>query len=170
MCNKLIKKYFKKIQPRHRSAIATVVTSAILLAAVSIIGVMLLGWSQTSIAEQKMELNEVYDTRMNKLGEDLIYENIWFGMPSGDMDYNHLNVTLGNVGLLGLNVTSIQITNVTGTNNTVIVPSYDFTDGGIVKSGSLSLNVTYPWDDGDELDVLVFTDRGNQFITQVVVP
>jgi len=167
-----MKKHFKKIRPRHRGAIATVVTSAILLAAVSIIGVMLLGWSQTSIAEQKSELNDVYDTRMNKLGEDLIYENIWFATPSpsGGMDYNHLNVTLGNVGLLGLNVTSIQITNVTGTNNTVITPSYDFTDAGIPKSGSISLNVTYPWDVADELDVLVFTNRGNQFITQVVVP
>ena len=168
MYNKLIKKYFKKIRPCHRNAIATVVTSAILLAAVSIMGVMLLGWSQTSIAVQKSELNDVYDTRMNKLGEDLIYENIWFATPSGDMDYNHLNVTLGNVGILGLNVTSIQVTNVTGTNSTPF--TYTFTDGGIIKSDSLSLNVTYPWGLVDELDVLVFTGRGNQFITQVVVP
>ena len=144
------------------------VTSAILLAAVSIMGVMMLGWSQTSIAEQKIELNELYDTQMNKIGEDLIYENIWFATPSGGMSENHLNVTLGNVGLLGLNVTSIRITNVTGTNSTPF--TYSFTDGGMVKSTSLSLNVTYPWDINDELDVLVFTNRGNQFITQVVVP
>jgi hypothetical protein len=131
-------------------------------------GVMMLGWSQTSIAEQKIELNEVYDTRMNKIGEDLIYENIWFATPSGVMSANHLNVTFGNVGLLGLNVTSIQVTNVTGTNNTSF--TYPFTDGGMVKSTSLSLNVTYPWNTDDELDVLVFTDRGNQFITQVLAP
>ena len=167
----MTKKYFKKIKPGNRSAIATVVTSAILLAAVSIIGVMLLGWSQTSIAEQKAELNEVYDTRMNQLGEDLIYENVWFATPSisGGQNYNHLNVTFGNVGLLGLNVTSIQVTNVTGTNNTALLAQL-WSDGGIVKSGSKSLNVTYPWDDADELDIIAFTDRGNQFITQVVVP
>lgn len=161
-------KHSKKIRPRHRRALSNVVTSAILLAAVSIMGVMMLGWSQTSIAEQKIELNEVYDTRMNKMGEDLIYENIWFATPSGDMSENHLNVTLGNVGILGLNVTSIRVTNVTGTNDTSI--TYPFTDAGIIKSSSKSLNVTYPWDSNDEIDVLVFTNRGNQFITQVVVP
>ena len=30
-------------------------------------GVMLLGWSQTSINDQKQEMNQVYDTRMNKI-------------------------------------------------------------------------------------------------------
>lgn len=162
-------KHSKKIRSRHRRALSGVVTSAILLAAVSIMGVMMLGWSQTSIAEQKIELNEVYDTRMNKMGEDLIYENIWFATPSGvEWTENHLNVTLGNVGILGLNVTSIQVTNVTGTNNTSFIDY--FPDGGMVKSTSQSFNHTYPWATGDELDVLVFTDRGNQFITQVVVP
>lgn len=160
-------KHSKKI--RHRRALSNVVTSAILLAAVSIMGVMMLGWSQTSIAEQKVELNEVFDTRMNKIGEDLIYENIWFATPSGfEWTENHLNVTLGNVGILGLNVTSIQVTNVTGTNNTSFTDY--FTDGGMIKSTSKSFNHTYQWATGDELDVLVFTDRGNQFITQVLAP
>ncbi len=31
-------------------------------------------------------------------------------------------------------------------------------------------NTTYAWQSGDELDVLVLTGRGNQFITQVVAP
>jgi hypothetical protein len=132
-------------------------------------GVMLLGWSQTNIAEQKKEMNDVFDTQMNKIREDLLIENIWFATPGGIMDKNHLNVTVANIGILGLNVTSIQVTNVTGTNNTSI-PPYSYTDGGIVKSNSLSLNVTYPWQSTDELDVLIFTGRGNQFITQVVAP
>jgi len=152
-----------------RRGIANVVTSAIILSAVSIMGVMMLAWSQTSIAEQKQEIEDVFNTQMNKINEDLIFENIWFATPSGGMTENHLNVTLGNVGILGLNVTEIQITNVTGTNNT-LASTDNFTNGGIVKSGTLSVNATYPWQSGDVLDIIVFTNRGNQFITSEVAP
>lgn len=128
----------------------------------------MLGWSQTSINEQKQEMNEVYDTRMNKINEDLLYENIWFATPAGLMTKNHLNVTVANIGILGLNVTTIQVTNTTGTNNTSF--SYSYTDGGIVTGESLSFNATYPWQSADELDVRIFTDRGNQFLSQVIAP
>lgn len=152
----------------YRRGLASVVTSAIILSAVSIMGVMLLGWSQTSIAEQKAEMNDVFNTQMNKIREDLLYENIWFALPAGGMSTNHLNVTVANIGILGLNVTTIQVTNTTGTNNTSI--PYSYPDGGIVTGNSLSFNVTYPWQSTDELDVRIFTDRGNQFLSQVVAP
>jgi hypothetical protein len=151
-----------------RRGIANVVTSAIILSAVSIMGVMMLAWSQTSMLEQKMEIEEIFNTQLNKINEDLLFENIWFAIPSGGMSDNHLNVTLGNIGILGLNVTTIRVTNVTLGNATYI--DYPYTDMGIPKSGSFSKNVTFPWQSGDELDVLVFTGRDNQFITQVVAP
>lgn len=152
----------------YRRGLAGVVTSGIILSAVSIMGVMMLGWSQTSINEQKQEMNEIFNTQMNKIREELIYENIWFAPPAGVMTTNHLNVTVANTGILGLNVTSIQVTNVTGTNSTSF--TYSYTDGGVAKSETLSLNATYPWQSGDELDVLIFTDRGNQFISRVIAP
>jgi len=168
LLNRIIRKYPISSRIKIRRGLATVVTSAIILSAVSIMGIMMLVWSQTSIAEQKAEMNDVFNTQMNKIREDLIYENIWFATPAGIMTENHLNVTVANIGILGLNVTSIQVTNVTGTNNTSFTDYY--TNGGIVKSTSLSFNATYPWQSADELDVLIFTNRGNQFITQVVAP
>ena len=128
----------------------------------------MLGWSQTSINEQKQEMNDVFDTQMNKIREDLIFENIWFATPAGNMINNHLNVTIANIGILGLNVTSIQVTNTTANNNTSF--TYTYTDAGVVTSESLSLNATYSWLSGDELDVILFTNRGNQFVSQVVAP
>ena len=152
-----------------RRGIANVVSSAILLSAVSIMGVMMLLWSNSSMIEQKIEIEQVFTTQMNKINEDLFFENVWFASPSlPSMPDNHLNVTLTNIGILGLNVTEIHVTNVTGTNNTSFV--YYHTDGGILKSGSFSVNTTYAWQSGDELDILVWTERGNQFITQVVAP
>ena len=153
----------------YRRGLATVVTTAIILSAVSIMGVMLLAWSNTTFLSQQQELEEVFSTQINKINEDLLFENIWFATPSGLMTENHLNVTLGNIGILGLNVTTIRVTNVTAGNNTIAYDE-DFTYLGIVKSGIISHNVTYPWQSGDELNVLVFTGRGNQFITQVVAP
>ncbi len=158
----------------YRRGLATVVTSAIILSAVSIMGVMLLGYSNTTLLSHQMEIEEVFSTQLNKINEDLFFENIWFAPPSlPKMTENHLNVTLSNIGILGLNVTTIRVTNVTAGNTT----SFDYpgsgnyyTDMGIPKSTTLSKNVTYPWQSGDELDVLVFTGRGNQFITQVVAP
>ena len=144
------------------------VTSAIILSAVSIMGVMMLAWSNTSMLEQKMEIDEVFNTQLNKINEDLIFENIWFAIPAGVMTDNHLNVTLTNIGILGFNVTEIHVTNVTANNNTNFI--YYHTDAGVPKSGSFSTNTTFPWITGDELDILVFTERGNQYITQVVAP
>jgi len=153
---------------RYRRGLASIVTSGIILSAVSIMGVMLLGWSQTSISEQKQEMNDVYNTQMNKINEKLVYENIWFALPAGLMTANHLNVTVANIGILGLNVTTIQITNTTGTNNTSF--SYHYTNGGVVTGDALSFNATYPWQSTDELDVRIFTSRGNQFFSTVIAP
>jgi len=154
---------------RIRRGIANVVTSAIMLSAVSIIGVMMLAWSQTSMLEQKMEIEDIFNTQLNKINEDLLFENIWFAVASPpSMTENHLNVTISNIGILGFNVTEIHVTNVTATNNTLF--TYSLTDAGIPKSGSFSVNTTYAWQSGDELDIIIFTGRGNQFITQVVAP
>ena len=163
------KKLFSITLISCRRGLATVVTTAIILSAVSIMGVMMLTWSNTTFLSQQQELEEVFSTQINKINEDLLFENIWFATPSGLMTENHLNVTLGNIGILGLNVTTIRVTNVTAGNNTIAYDE-DFTYLGIVKSGIISENVTYPWQSGDELNILVFTGRGNQFITQVVAP
>ncbi len=168
MRNRIIRKYPSPSRIKIRRGIANVVTSAIILTAVSIMGVSMLAWSQTSMLEQKMEIEEIFNTQLNKINEDLLFENIWFAIPAGIMNDNHLNVTLGNIGILGLNVTTIRVTNVTAGNTTYF--DYDYTNLGIIKSESISQNVTYSWQSDDVLDVLVFTGRGNQYITQVVAP
>jgi len=163
--NRIIRKYPSLSSIKIKRGIATVVTSAIILSAVSIMGVMMLAWSQTSMLEQKIEIEEIFNTQLNKINEDILFENIWFATTPPP---NHLNVTLGNIGILGLNVTTIRVTNVTSGNTTYF--NYPFTDWGIPSPGVISQNVTYPWQSGDELNILVFTGRDNQFITQVVAP
>ncbi len=157
--------YSGQTRTKIRRGIANVVTSAIILTAVSIMGVTMLAWSQTSMLEQKMEIEDVFSTQLNKINEELFFENVWFAITPSP---NHLNITMTNTGILGLNVTEIHVTNVTGTNNTSFI--YYFTDGGIPKLDSFSVNATYAWQSGDELEILVFTGRGNQYNTLVVAP
>ncbi|MCH8085934.1 MAG: hypothetical protein IIC15_05875 [Thaumarchaeota archaeon] len=58
MRNKIIGRCPSQTRIRIRRGISTVVTSAIMLSAVSIMGMMMLVWSQTSMMEQKIEIEE----------------------------------------------------------------------------------------------------------------
>jgi hypothetical protein len=149
---------------KNRRALANVVTSAIILSAVSIMGVMMLAWSNTNLNTQKQAIEEAYSTQTNKINEDLIFENVWF---STTCPGNCVNVTMSNVGTIGLNVTEMKFTDGITLSELDI---FYYTDAGIVPSGSFSTNATYAWTSGDDIDITVFTDRGNQFTTSVIAP
>ena len=148
----------------NRRALANAVTSAIILSAVSIMGVMMLAWSNSSLTIQKQEIEEVFSTQTNKINEDIIFDNVWF---STTCPGNCVNVTLSNVGTIGLNVT--EMTFINGT-SLAALQIFTYTDAGIVPSGTFSTNATYSWVSGEDIDIVVFTERGNQFTTQVIAP
>jgi hypothetical protein len=160
------KTYFKnkKHRLKNRRAIANVVTSAIILSAVSIMGVMMLAWSSTSLSTQKQAIEETFSTQTNKINEDLIFDNVWF---SSTCPGKCINVTMSNVGTLGLNVTEMKLAD--GVSLTDLKFFY-YTNGGIVTSKSFSTNATYPWVSGNDYDITVYTKRGNQFTTSVIAP
>jgi len=148
-----------------RRALSNIVTSAIILSAVSIMGVMMLAWSTNSLTLQKQQLEDMFSTQMNRINEDLIFENVWF---STTCPGKCINVTLSNVGTLGLNVTEIKFVNGTTLKD---ISAFYYTDAGIVPSGSFSTNATITnWKTGDDINIFVFTERGNQYTTQVIAP
>jgi len=147
----------KAFSAKRRRGLATVVSTAIILAAVSIMGVTLVAWANTNLASNQMELEASFNTQMNKLNEDLLVEHIWFGSSP-----NIVNVTFNNVGSIGFNVTKIEIKNSTS------VLYFIITDGGIVPSGDYSIQETYNWNSGETVDFTIFTNRGNQFTAQEV--
>jgi len=160
------KTYFKNKKHclKNRRVIANVVTSAIILSAVSIMGVMMLAWSATSLSTQKQAIEEAFSTQTNQINEDLIFDNVGF---STVCPGNCINITMSNVGTLGLNVTEIHLINGTTLAN---LSYFYYTNGGIVTSGSFSTNATYSWISGGDYDITVFTERGNQFTTSVIAP
>jgi len=152
------KRYVTKVfSAKRRRGIATVVSTAILLAAVSIMGVMLVAWANTSLFTKQVELESSFNDKINKLNEDLLIENIWFGISPAIV-----NVTMTNVGSIGFNVTEIRIQNSTDT------LFFYYTDGGVPIGEDYSIHENYNYDAAETVDFRITTDRGNQFTAQEV--
>ena len=152
------KRYITKVfSAKRKRAIATVVSTAILLSAVSIMGVMLVAWSNTSLFTKQVELESSFNDKINKLNEDLLVEHIWFGT-----NPSIVNVTVNNVGTIGFNVTEIRIQNSTDT------LFFYYSGGGVPTGGDYSIEESYNWDADETVDFRITTGRGNLYTAQEV--
>jgi archaellum component FlaF (FlaF/FlaG flagellin family) len=145
----------------HRRGLASVVTSAILLSSVAILGVGLVGWSNSNLLSHQQNLENTFTQNINKLNEYVTFEKVWFG---GISPNKFVNVTVTNTGNVGLNVTSIQFVNSTTLNE---INLSAITDGGLINSQSYSTEINYEWINDAEFDILLKSYRDSQFRTQV---
>ena len=148
---------------RHKTqrGLSTVVTGAILLAAVAIMGIMVVGWANANLTKHQIELESTLSATYNKLNEKILIEHVWFGI-SGPS----INITMNNIGTVGLNVTEIKITNITSSQKYF----FPHTDAGIVSGNTLSLNETFGWIADTPYEVLITTNRDSLFKTEVLSP
>ena len=143
-----------------RRALATVVSTGILLSAVAIMGSMLVAWSNSIFAAEQNEINAAYSEGVNKLNEFLVIEHVWFGNnPS-----KFINVTLSNVGNIGLNVTKITLDNSVDKTDLLI------TDGGMARNDDFSTEITYNWTTTDPIQIIITTEKGVLYQTYVMGP
>ncbi len=148
---------------RYKRALSTVVTSAILLSAIAVMGTMVVTWANMKLKSQEEALTVTFTDNINKLNEDFIVENVWY-----DYVLNNVNVTVTNVGIIGLNVTEIKFTGSSGSGDLVTLP---ITDGGILVQESFNTNVTFSGlTSGDTFNVVVTSERGNIIQKQVLPP
>ncbi len=147
----------KLLRIRPKRGLSTVVTTAILLSAVSIMGIYLVGWSNSSLLNDQIRLENSFNDKINKLNEHVIIENVWFN----DDPYT-VNVTLNNAGIIGLNITEIKLVN---SSDTTI---FAITNGGTIPKNTFSLQDTYVWVKNEIVDIYVTTARDRIFTTQVV--
>jgi len=146
---------------RTKRGLSTIVTGAILLAAVAIMGIMIVGWANANLTKHQMELESTLSATYNKLNEKILIEHVWFGI-SGPS----INITMNNIGTVGLNVTEIKITNITSSQKYF----FPHTDAGIVSGNTLSLNETFGWIADTPYEVLITTNRDSLFKTEVLSP
>lgn len=144
-----------RIGPKR--GLSTVVTTAMLLTAVTVMGIYLVGWSNSSLLNHQMKLEDSYNDKINKLNEDIVIENVWFD----DSPYI-INVTTNNAGVIGLNVTEIELVNSTDTT------TFSITDGAVLPKKTYSFQDTYVWVQDEVVDIYVTTARDRIFTTQVI--
>jgi len=147
----------------HRSRIGTqralseIPSAAILMFAVAVMGIGLLGWSNQSLGLAAMELTDSYDSKINRLSEEILIEQVWFGTGSSN---KFVNVTLSNISNIGITLTEIELVNSTKTHTIITTQS-------LLPGDTYSIEEVYVWTSGTPVDVTVITARENHFKTQV---
>ncbi len=95
----------------HR-ALSEIPSAALLLFAVAVLGIYLLFWSNSTMSIGAMELTDNFDSTINRISEEILIEQVWFGTGSTS---KFVNVTLSNVGTVGITLTEIEFVNSTDT-------------------------------------------------------
>jgi len=158
--SRVIPSHMRKRGKNSRAGLSTVVTSAIMLSFVGIIGSMVVVWGNSNFIGSERTLSSLFSTNVNKINENLVIEKIWFGTNP----QKFVNLTLNNQGSVGLNVTQIQLSNSTKT------IQYQITNQGIKSKNSGSIQISYWYNSNILTNVKITTSRGSIFTTQVVTP
>ncbi len=147
-------KYFTS----DRRALSTVITTAIMLSAVAMMGSFLVLWSNSTLSSHKMAMESAYSSKLNKLNELLIIENVWFGSSPSKF----VNITMNNAGSIWLNVTKIQLS---GSGES---KEFFFNHTAIAPNKSNSTKISYDWTDNVPINVIITTARDSAYRTQAV--
>ena len=154
-----------RVRSNHtRLGLSTVVTGAILLTAVAVMGTGLVSWANTNLKFHQQSLESTYSTNVNKLNENLVIENVWFGSSPSKF----VNITMNNVGSVGLNVTKIQFINTS--DNVKLAEFTSFNDQRIFQQRSNSTAIYYSWTSNTPINIVITTARGSIYQTQVMPP
>jgi hypothetical protein len=138
-----------KIRCRRRRGISTVVTSVLLVSAVSIMGAFLVAWSNSSFAVQRLNVASATAERINLINESFVVEDAWFFQNNTG---KFTNLAVRNTGDNAIKISSIYI------NNTEVT----FTDETIRTGEMAVIDFPLSWGSDRPQSVWVKTDRGTE--------
>ncbi len=145
---------------RKRRGIATVVTTAIMMSAVCVLGSAGIVWSQSSLTAQQVEMSKTVDDYTNKLNESMVFEYVY----CNDSPCETIVVIITNTGRIGLDVSQITITDKTSGFSKI----HSVSNGEIMSDGSIAIPINDPsFSSYSVLDVIAETSRGNILQTQI---
>jgi len=144
-----------------RRGLATIVTGAMMLTAVAVMGSGVVSWANTNLFGHERALETSYSTNVNKINEYLTVENVWYG---GTAPNQFVNITMNNPSTIGLNVTQIQLK----TSSSSIIQQ--FTNQPVLPKNSISVQFSYPYATKVPVNIYITTSRGSIFTTQALTP
>ncbi len=139
----------RKYRPRGRRGIGTVVTSVMLVSAVSMLGAALVSWSSSSFALHQVGVSEEIDDRVNQLNEGFIVEDVWFYSDAGT---KYATVTVRNTGDVAIKISKIHVNNTQAWNEGHVIPRQEV--------GTVTFETN--WSDGSAQNVWLVTQRGTE--------
>ena len=151
---------------KKRSGISNVISAVILIAAVSVLGSVMLIWANSTLGAQRQQIGDYYEENSNLLKETFIVEDIWLSQNPA----NYVTVTLRNVGGIAVDIKEVQVIALNSTGGTVdseaVIPPFlpASSEGLISSKDTLRIDVgDIDWDhvDSKSLDISVTTERGS---------
>jgi len=139
----------RKYRPRGRRGIGTVVTSVMLVSAVSLMGAFLVSWSSSSFATKQVGVSEEIDDRVNQISEGFIVEDVWFFTNSTS---SYSKVTVRNTGDVAVTISHVYVNNTQAWNAGKVIPRSEV--------GTITFETL--WSAGSAQDVWVKTQRGTE--------
>ena len=137
---------------RSRRGLATVVTSAIMMAAVCTLGSAGVVWSQSSLNSQQLEMSDTVDNYLNKINESMMFEYVYCNSDPCET----IIVVITNVGDLGLDISEIKFYDkVSG-----FTKVQSLSKGQILPDASISVVI-------DDTSFQFYYARGNIIQTQI---
>lgn len=146
----------------NRRALSTVVTTAIMLTAVAVIGTGVVTWSNYNLRTFENNLITSASNNTNQISEIPIIENVVFVPYIVIPPNQYVNTTITNIGTIGLTVKTITITDPTH------VISYPIVSGNINPKSSKLFSNQFPYTQGVPITIQVITARGTIISTQAV--
>lgn len=146
----------RKTGKYYRSGLASIVTTAIMLTAIAIMGSGVVVWGKSNFSTNEMVVASSTVTSVNRINENLAIEKIWFGTNP----QKFVNITMTNNGNIGLNVTQIQFSTSTKSQQ------FQFSNQAILPKQTGSIQIPYNYNDNIPINILITTARGSIFTTQ----
>jgi len=98
---------------RKKLGIGTVISSVIMVAAVAMLGSVVLIWANSSLNVEKTRIANDYANNTNSLRESFIVEDVWLDGPP--VPENRVNITIRNIGDIAIKVKQFNVTAVNAT-------------------------------------------------------
>ncbi len=146
-----------KYSNHYKKGVSTVISSAILLVGISLIGIIGVSWANDNLNKNEKIIDDTYSTNINKIKESITPQHEWYATAQ-----KQLNITFINTGIDGLNVKEIEIKGIHSLD--LRIPPIAVSPGN-----TFSKLVNYDWA-GDPIDISLITDRGSIFTHHLGTP
>lgn len=134
---------------KSRRGISTVVTSVMLVSAVSLLGSFLVSWSSSNFTAQKLNIARAVDDRVNQISESYVAEDVWF---FSNATGSYAKVTLRNTGDVAARITHIYVNNTQAWSGSRLLP----------QEGVQSITFQGSWGAGKSQEIWIKTERGSE--------